>query len=57
MPEGLVYVRATINLTGFRAGTTRLVDPSHPTVAALIQASFLVVLETPEESNDAAGAE
>lgn len=41
----LLAVRATVNLSGLRAGETALVDPASPYIRALLQARRLVPLD------------
>ena len=41
----LIEARATVNLTGLRAGQSALVDPSQPYIAALLQAQRLIEVE------------
>ena len=43
--DTLIVARATVNLSGLRAGQVALVDPSQPYIAALLQAQRLVEVE------------
>lgn len=43
--QKLIEARATINLSGIRAGKTALVDPNDPYIARCIANGFLVPTE------------
>jgi hypothetical protein len=39
-----IEARATVNLSGLRAGETALVDPSQPYIAELLRGGYLIRL-------------
>lgn len=44
--DGYLPVRATVHLSGLPVGETALVDPKRPYIAELLDAAFLVPLES-----------
>ena len=46
--DGLVWVRATVNLPGLRAGAIAIVDPERPSIRRRIAATHLTLLERDE---------
>lgn len=50
--DGRVFVRATINLPGLRAGREAWVDPEEEYVKVCLAASYLVAVDEPERGDD-----
>lgn len=43
--DGLLIVRATVNLAGLRAGETALVDPRQPYIASCLARELIVPVD------------
>lgn len=50
--DGYLPVRATVHLQGLQVGETALVDPKRPYIAELLDASFLVPVESSADGVD-----